>query len=86
LEAIVHELEEGKLGLDASLERFEQGVKLLRQCQEILERTTRRIELLVGVDADGNPVSRPMDAEPSSLEEKAGQRSRRRGAGGEDNA
>jgi hypothetical protein len=48
----------------------------------MLERAERRIELLSGVDVDGNPISRPFDdAELSSLEEKAKSRGQRRTAG-----
>jgi exodeoxyribonuclease VII small subunit len=61
LEQIVQELEEGKLGLAESLSRYEQGVNLLKQCHQQLERAERRIELLTGVDAAGNPVTAVFD-------------------------
>ena len=61
LEQIVHELEEGRLGLAESLARYEEGVKLLRQCHGLLQQAERRIELLTGVDAAGNPVTEPFD-------------------------
>jgi exodeoxyribonuclease VII small subunit len=80
LEKIVHELEEGQIGLEESLARYEQGVKLLRRCHGLLSKAERRIELLSGVDADGNPVTQPMDDESGTLEEKAASRSRRRTA------
>ena len=80
IEAIVRELEEGKLGLEESLARYERGVKLLRHCREKLQQAERRIELLSGVDANGNPVCTPLDDAATSLEEKARQRSRRRSA------
>jgi exodeoxyribonuclease VII small subunit len=63
LEEIVHLLEEGDLGLNEALERYEEGVKLLRQSYDLLERAERKIELLSGVDADGNPVTQPFDDE-----------------------
>lgn len=80
LEAIVHALEEGGLGLDESLRQYEAGVKLLRQCHTLLDGAQRRIELLSGVDADGNPITqRFQEGEASgSLVEKAANRSRRR--------
>ena len=34
LEEIVHSLEEGDIGLNESLERYEEGIKLLRQSYE----------------------------------------------------
>ncbi|MCR4412428.1 MAG: exodeoxyribonuclease VII small subunit [Thermoguttaceae bacterium] len=80
LEAIVRDLEEGSLGLDDSLARYEEGVKLLRQCHEMLQRAERRIEMLTGVDADGNPVTTALDDQALSLDEKADRRSRRRSA------
>jgi len=79
LEKIVAELESGKLGLSDALARYEQGVKHLRGCQELLERAERKIELLSGVDADGNPITEPFEeAQIDSLEEKAASRSQRR--------
>ena len=61
LDEIVHALEEGELGLNQSLEQYEEGVKLLRQSYELLQRAERRIELLSGVDSEGNPVAQPFD-------------------------
>ena len=79
LEKIVAELESGKLGLSDALTRYEQGVKHLRSCQELLERAERKIELLSGVDAEGNPITQPFDeGESDSLEEKAAARGQRR--------
>jgi exodeoxyribonuclease VII small subunit len=79
LETIVAELESGKLGLSDALARYEQGVKHLKACQLLLERAERRIELLSGVDADGNPITQQLDdAEAESLEDKAAARGRRR--------
>jgi exodeoxyribonuclease VII small subunit len=80
LEAIVQQLEEGKIGLNEALARYEEGVKLLRHCYGLLEGAERRIELLSGVDAEGNPVTTPLDDEALSLDEKARSRSRRRTA------
>jgi exodeoxyribonuclease VII small subunit len=78
LEEIVHELEEGTVGLADSLARYERGVKLLRQCYGLLERAERQIELLTGLDAHGQPITAPLDDARQSLEEKAQARSRRR--------
>jgi len=78
LQVIVQELEQGELGLDQALERYEEGVKLLRRCHGVLQQAERRIELLSGVDAEGRPISQPLDDAATTLEEKAEQRSRRR--------
>jgi len=55
LERIVRELERGDLPLERSLELFEQGVRLSRECQERLNEAERRIEVLLRDDA-GRPV------------------------------
>lgn len=62
LQTIVHELEEGRLGLETSLSRFEEGVGLLRNCYRLLEQAEQRIEILTGTDAQGNPITAPFDA------------------------
>jgi len=81
LEAIVQELEEGQIGLADALARYEQGVNLLKQCFGLLEGAERKIELLSGFDAAGNPVIQAFDDESSLLrDEKGDPRSRRRGA------
>ena len=74
LEEIVHLLEEGKIGLDEALGRYEEGVGLLRKAYELLETAQRRISLLSGVDSEGNPDT-PADGGCSQL--LAGTRSRR---------
>ncbi len=79
LEGIVAELEEGQTGLAESLKRYEEGVKLLRYCHDVLQRAERKIELVTGVDAEGNPISAPLDDSDRSLEEKARGLSRRSG-------
>ena len=61
LETIVGELEAGRLGLELSLQRFEQGVGLLRSCQSILETAERRIEILTGSSPDGGVRTSPFD-------------------------
>ena len=61
LEEIVHGLEEGDGGLNEALQSYEEGVKLLRQSYDLLKKAERRIELLSGVDADGNPTTESFD-------------------------
>lgn len=81
LEEIVHALEEGEVGLAESLAHYEEGVKLLRQCHTLLEGAERKIMLLSGLDAEGNPVVVPFDEEEAAtLEAKAASRGRRRSA------
>ena len=53
LEKIVRELERGELPLEKSLELFERGVRLSRECQERLQQAERRIEVLLQRDGGG---------------------------------
>jgi exodeoxyribonuclease VII small subunit len=55
LEQIVHQLEDGDLPLEKSLELFEDGIRLSRQCQERLNQAERRIEILLR-DNQGRPT------------------------------
>jgi exodeoxyribonuclease VII small subunit len=82
LQQIVHELEEGQLGLEASLLRYEEGIRLLRGCFGILEQAEQRIEIVTGQDAAGNPVTGPFDAKATfeGGEMPAKKPGRRRGA------
>ena len=47
LEAILEELESGDLELDQALKKFEQGVKLSRECQKTLEDAEMKIKILM---------------------------------------
>ncbi|HZE73655.1 MAG TPA: exodeoxyribonuclease VII small subunit [Pyrinomonadaceae bacterium] len=60
LEQIVRELERGDLSLERSLELFERGIKLSRECQERLSQAERRIEVLMR-DNQGRPIVVPFD-------------------------
>jgi exodeoxyribonuclease VII small subunit len=62
LEQIVEQLETGDLPLEHSLELFEQGVRLSRDCQKRLDEAERRVELLLKND-DGAFARIPLDEE-----------------------
>lgn len=47
VEKIVEELEEGALSLDDSLARYEEGVKALKTCYEILRDAEKKVEILL---------------------------------------
>ena len=71
LEQIVRELEGGDLPLEKSLELFEEGIRLSRQCQERLSQAERRIEVLLR-DNQGRPVvSNFAEANPFSADDSA---------------
>src|SRR5262245_9537930 len=77
LEHVVHDLEDGDLGLSESLARYEQGVRHLKQCYQLLESAERRIELLRGVGGDGTAVTETFDESSEPLAESTGRRRRR---------
>jgi exodeoxyribonuclease VII small subunit len=58
---IVDSLEEGEQPLEESIALFEEGMTLAKSSQEILDRAERRIEELLGVDAQGKPVVREIE-------------------------
>jgi len=46
LEQLVNELEAGNLPLGEMLKRFEEAVRLLKECDEMLKTAEERVELL----------------------------------------
>jgi exodeoxyribonuclease VII small subunit len=80
LEDTVRKLEQGNLGLQDSLEAYQLGIDRLKRCHKILAEAELKIEMLSGVDEDGKPVTRAVDASEMTLEEKQASRSRRRSA------
>ena len=46
LERIVQELESGKLSLDDSLKKYEEGVKLSRFCHKTLQAAQKKVQIL----------------------------------------
>ena len=47
LDQITEELEQGDLGLDNSLKKFEEGVQLVKFCNEKLEEARSQVDLLL---------------------------------------
>jgi len=47
LEKIVSNMESGELGLEESLEQFEKGIKLARNCQDTLANAELRVDQLI---------------------------------------
>ena len=52
LENIANELEKGDLDLDTSVSKFEEGMKLCKKCNEILENAEKRISILINNGED----------------------------------
>ena len=47
LEEIVNKLEGGNVTLDESLELFEQGIKLSKGCQKMLDAAEKKVSILM---------------------------------------
>lgn len=50
LEKIVNELEKGNLNLDESISKFEEGIKISKECNNILEEAEKKITILLEKD------------------------------------
>jgi len=61
LEAIVAELEDGGLGLEQSIERYQEGIEHLKQCHSTLEGYRQRVDELT---RDGEGALRPFEGDP----------------------
>jgi exodeoxyribonuclease VII small subunit len=63
LTEVVEKLESGELGLEESLALFEEGVGLARAAQQRLDAAEKRVEELVRVDENGEPVVKELEPE-----------------------
>ncbi len=52
LEKIVTELENGELNLEESMEKFEKGIKISKDCNKILEEAEKKITILLNKDGE----------------------------------
>jgi len=61
LEAVVERMEQGDLPIEEALKAFEEGVQLTRECQQILEQSEQKVQLLI--EEQGAMKSRPFHAD-----------------------
>lgn len=61
LEQLVLRMESGELSLEDSLQAFEQGVALTRQCQQALTKAEQRVQILL--EKNGESVAQPFNEE-----------------------
>jgi exodeoxyribonuclease VII small subunit len=73
LEQIVAELETGKIALEPAIERYQEGVELLKSCRDLLDGFKKRVEEL-SADAEAGTV--PYAGDPDAQAER-GERARR---------
>lgn len=52
LEGIANDLEKGNLNLDESVRKFEEGMKISKECSKILEDAERKIKILLEENGD----------------------------------
>ena len=52
LEKIVAELEKGELSLDESVAKFEEGIKISKECNKTLETAEKKITMLINNDGE----------------------------------
>lgn len=64
LEAIIERIEQGEVGLEASLEEYRRGVQLVRRCEMVLEAAEQQVEELSLAE-----VEAVADADPEDLED-----------------
>ena len=46
LEKIVEEVEQGKVGLEQSIAKYEEGMKLIKHCRKVLDAAEKKIETI----------------------------------------
>jgi exodeoxyribonuclease VII small subunit len=52
LETIVAEIEDGRVSLEESIDRYAQGTKLVKRCRAILDQAEKKIQLLAKGEGD----------------------------------
>ena len=52
LEELVSSLEDGELSLEGSLQAFEKGIKLTRECQAALKKAEQKVRVLINENGD----------------------------------
>ena len=52
LEELVSSMEDGELTLEDSLQAFEKGIKLTRECQAALKKAEQKVQVLINENGD----------------------------------
>ncbi|MGH7687340.1 MAG: exodeoxyribonuclease VII small subunit [Candidatus Dormibacteria bacterium] len=72
LDALIQKLEGGSVPLEDAIAAYERGTRLARHCEELLDRTERRVTALM-VGGDGRTTEKPLDIETSGSADAAPQ-------------
>ena len=62
LEKIINELENGNLNLDDSVIKFEEGMKISKECNKMLENAEKKITILLN-DENGEKTEENFETE-----------------------
>ena len=65
LDALIQKLEGGSIPLEDAIAAYERGTRLARHCEELLDRTERRVTALM-VGSDGRPTEAPLDIDTAA--------------------
>ena len=66
LQAIVEALEKGELSLEDSLDRFTEGIQLVKQGEALLADAEKRVEQLLSEDGRAAPLKVPEEGQPGT--------------------
>ena len=66
LEALINELEGGELPLEQAMQKFEEGIRLTRNCQAALKDAEQRVEILLK-SAGGEEALEEFEADESAI-------------------
>lgn len=69
LDAIIEAMESGEIGVEDSISRYEEAMKLAAHCREILDKSEQRIKK-IQIDAAGKPRVEPFETPPASEGER----------------
>jgi exodeoxyribonuclease VII small subunit len=65
VEDVVRALESGKLGLEESIERYEAGIRAIKECYKILEAAEKKIQILAK-DREGRTETSAAEPTPAA--------------------
>lgn len=66
LESLAEQIERGQIGLEESIRKYEEGMKLLAQCRKILNQAEQRISKLAPATQADADAADPAQAENDS--------------------
>lgn len=56
LESLVTAMEDGDLSLEESLQAFEKGIRLTRECQTALQKAEQKVQVLINENDDPEQI------------------------------